>query len=223
MITRITGKLDELDGSRAVISPAGNAFAYEVLLPAFLAVEFTPRIGQTVTLITLQYFEGQGQGSSFVPRLLGFETTQQRAFFELFTTVNGIGNRKALRAFAHKPSIIARAIHEKDARLLATLPEIGKRMAERIIAELDGKVDAYLATDGDGKGGRDAAIPRVELKPAGRMLDDPIQEDAVAALMALGQSRGEAEENVLRAVQRAGKSGKKLATPEQLVEAVFAG
>lgn len=220
MITRITGKLDELDSSRAVIIPSGDAFAYEVLLPAFLAVEFTPRIGQTVTLVTLQYFEGQGQGSSFVPRLLGFETVQQRAFFELFTTVNGIGNRKALRAFAHKPSIIARAIHQKDARLLSTLPEIGKRMAERIIAELDGKVDAYLAADG--ASGRDS-VPRLELKPAGRNLSDPIQEDAVAALMTLGQTRAEAEENVLRAVQRAGKSGKKLATPEQLVEAVFAG
>lgn len=219
MITRITGKLDELDGSRAVIVPSSEAFAYEVLLPAFLATEFTPRISQTVTLVTLQYLEGQGQGSSFVPRLLGFETVQQRNFFELFTTVNGIGNRKALRAFAHKPAIIARAIHEKDARLLSTLPEIGKRMAERIIAELDGKVDAYLAADGSDR----TNSPRVELKPAGRSLSDPIQEDAVAALMALGQNRAEAEENVLRTVQRAGKSGKKLTTPEQLVEAVFAG
>lgn len=222
MITRITGKLDELDGSRAVIVPASDPFAYEVLLPAFLAVEFTPRIGQTISLVTLQYFEGQGQGSSFVPRLLGFENAQQRAFFELFTTVNGIGNRKALRAFAHKPSIIARAIHEKDTRLLATLPEIGKRMAERIIAELDGKVDAYLGSEGGSSGGKDTSLPRVELKPSGRMLDDPVQEDAVAALMALGQSRGEAEENVLRAVQRATKNGKKITTPEQLVEAVFA-
>lgn len=222
MITRITGKLDELDGSRAVIVAASDPFAYEVLLPAFLAIEFTPRIGQTITLVTLQYFEGQGQGSSFVPRLLGFENVQQRAFFELFTTVNGIGNRKALRAFAHKPSIIARAIHEKDARLLATLPEIGKRMAERIIAELDGKVDAYLGSEGGSSGGKDTSLPRVELKPSGRMLDDPVQEDAVAALMALGQSRGEAEENVLRAVQRATKNGKKITTPEQLVEAVFA-
>jgi Holliday junction DNA helicase RuvA len=187
------------------------------LVPAFLGVELAPRAGQAITLHTLQYLEGQGQGTSFIPRLIGFASVADRAFFEVFTSVSGIGNRKALRAMAHKPVTIARAIHEKDAKLLATLPEIGKRMAERVIAELDGKVDAFLVV-GEGVG-----PARVEMKPGLRGALDPVHEDAIAALMTLGQTRGEAEENVSKAASRAQKAGRKLATPDAVVEAVFGG
>ncbi|MFO0831465.1 MAG: Holliday junction branch migration protein RuvA [Phycisphaerales bacterium] len=216
MITRITGLLETIDDGRAVIAPGsgGAGFAYEVLLPAFLAVELATRMGKPVTLVTLEYLEGQGQGSSFIPRLVGFADVRQRAFFELFTTVNGIGNRKALRALARPPAAIARAIAEKDAKTLSTLPEIGKRMAERVIAELDGKVEAYLEA---------GAV--VEGKPvvragAGAGLG-PSAVDAVAALVALGQQRGEAEEKVRRVLARDGE--KKHASADEIVAAVFGG
>jgi Holliday junction DNA helicase RuvA len=219
MITRIAGVLESIEGVEAVVAPAGASVAYEVLLPAFLAVELTPRIGATVTLQTLQYLEGQGQGASFVPRLIGFADGRQRAFFELLTTVSGIGNRKALRSMAHPPAIIARAIAEKDARTLATLPEIGKRMAERVIAELDGKVDAFVG--GEALAGAAPAGGAFEAKPMARARLDAVSEDAVAALVALGQTRGEAEEQVSRAMSRAKASGKGLANAEAVVAAVF--
>jgi Holliday junction DNA helicase RuvA len=225
MITRLTGTLESIEQGRAVVvvgetGPGGGGagFAYEVLVPAFLSVELAPRAGQRITLHTIQYLEGQGQGTSFIPRLVGFASVLDRAFFDVFTSVSGIGNRKALRAMTQKPAIIARAIHEKDARLLATLPEIGKRMAERVIAELDGKVDAFLVA-----GEASIAGGRVETKPLARLSGDPIHEDAIAALMTLGQTRGEAEENVTKATARAAKAGKKLGTPDAVVEAVFGG
>ncbi len=238
MITRITGLLESIHEGCAVIAPAGAAsgpapFAYEVLLPAFLAVQLAPETGKPITLVTLQYFEGQGQGSSFIPRLVGFADAHQRDFFELFTTVNGIGNRKALRALARPPSAIARAIFEKDAKLLSTLPEIGKRMAERVIAELDGKVEAFLdAGSGAVSVGRNGDI--VEAKPGARtftgVLAQPAAQDAVAALVALGQQRSDAEEKVRRAMTRhaeptngAGSAGRRLTTPDEIVAAVFAG
>lgn len=222
MITRITGTLETIDEGRAVIAPQGGpqvsaggvAFAFEVLLPAFLAVELAPRMGKPITLTTLQYLEGQGQGSSFIPRLIGFADVRQRAFFELFTTVNGIGNRKALRALARPPAAIARAIAEKDAKTLSTLPEIGKRMAERVIAELDGKVDEFLD-----------AGSLVEGKPVARFASgaslSPAAQDAVAALIALGQQRTEAEEKVRRVTGR--ENGKHLSTADDIVAAVFGG
>jgi Holliday junction DNA helicase RuvA len=223
MITRLTGTLESIEQGRAVVvvgegGSGGAGFAYEVLIPAFLSVELAPRTGQRITLHTVQYLEGQGQGTSFIPRLVGFASVLDRAFFDVFTSVSGIGNRKALRAMAHKPAVIARAIHEKDARTLATLPEIGKRMAERVIAELDGKIDAFLVVGDAG-----STVGRIEPKPGGRLASDPIHEDAIAALMALGQARGEAEENVAKAAARAAKAGKKLGTPDAVVEAVFGG
>ncbi len=59
-----------------------------------------------ITLTTFQYLESQGQGSSVIPRLVGFQSTAEREFFELFTTVKGIGNRRALRAMAEDPGVI---------------------------------------------------------------------------------------------------------------------
>ena len=219
MITRIRGFLESVAGTRAVIVPSGDAFAYEVLVPAFVGLALATKTSQTITLFTLQYFEGQNQGSSFIPRWIGFESEQQREFFELFTTVNGIGNRKALRALVHRPPVVARAIAEKDAKLLSTLPEIGKRMAERVIAELDGKVDAFLVP---GEGAASERGVRVEVKRVNAAFAGPA-EDAVLALMALGQTRGEAEEGVGKAMARAEKSGRVLSSPDKIVEAVFGG
>jgi glycolate oxidase len=85
---------------------------------------------------------------------------------------------KALRALVHRPPVVARAIAEKDAKLLSTLPEIGKRMAERVIAELDGKVDAFLVP---GEGVASERGVRVEVKRVNAAFAGPA-EDAVLAV-----------------------------------------
>lgn len=221
MITRITGKLEAIEGTSAVVAPPAQdvsgavGLAYEVLLPAYLAETMRARVGHVITLITLQYFEGQGQGSSFIPRLIGFVSSQDRDFFELFTTVKGIGNRKALRALAVEPARIARAIVSRDAKSLTALPEVGKRLAETIIAELTGKVEAFLTP------GEAAAFDRaVEIKtsslPAHAI-------EALEALVALGETRPEAERLVSRALDRADAAGKTLKSADEVLGLVYAG
>jgi Holliday junction DNA helicase RuvA len=112
---------------------------------------------------------------------------------------------------AWKPSQVARAIADRDAKALATLPEVGKRVAEKIIAELDGKVEKFL----------DAQSPSgVEPKPTRAGALGPVAEDAVAALIALGQSRDEAVKSVEVALARRGKALAP-ASVQELVEAVF--
>lgn len=194
MIRKITGKLDAMEGLAALISPEGG-FSYEVLVPAFLAERLVVSVGRTLELLTLQYFEGQGQGASFVPRLVGFSSPQERRFYELLITVKGMGNKKALKALAIEPGAFARAIAERDAKALQALPEIGKRMAETIIAELTGKVDGFVSYDGADRG--------VEAKPRGQAaaFSGPGAE-AVDALVALGESRADAERMVERATSR---------------------
>lgn len=225
MITRITGTLEAIDGTSAVVAPSGSAgaggahdpgaFAYEVLLPAYLAESMRPRVGHAVTLVTLQYFEGQGQGSSFIPRLIGFVSARDRAFFELFTTVKGIGNRKALRALAVEPSRIARAIVGRDAKALVALPEVGKRLADTIIAELSGKVEAYLSV------GESASLDRAMEVKAGVL---PAHgEEAVEALVALGESRPEAERLVTRALGRVTPGGRAIKSADEVLGLVYAG
>lgn len=215
MITRLSGILEAVEGLNAIIAPKGEAVAYEVLLPAFLAERLAAQRGRAITLHTIQYLESQGQGTSFVPRLVGFEQPQDRAFFTLFITVKGIGNRKALRAMALPPAAIAAAIRSKDAKSLTKLPEVGKRLAETIIAELHGKVDSYL-TEGE-VASLDQAAAAIGIT------FDPVSEEAVLALMALGETRGDAEAMVSRAIDRGRKEGRPLATTEEVLERVFAG
>ena len=42
------------------------------------AMALAARIGQPASFHTLHYLEGQGQGSSFWPRLIGFQSTADR-------------------------------------------------------------------------------------------------------------------------------------------------
>lgn len=217
MIARLTGTLESLESNAAHIAAPDGSFAREVLIPAYVAPLLAPKLGQTVTLVTLEYLEGQGQGTSFIPRLIGFQSARDRAFFDLFTTVKGIGNRKALRAMAIEPAQIARAIAERNAAALIKLPEIGKRLAETVIAELSGKVEPYLS---------EVELRTLEIKSAASFSTpglNQVGEEAVAALVALGESRAEAERRVLLALERAGIGGK--ATPkssDELIAAVFA-
>ena len=142
MISRIDGELISVGDN--FIELSCGAITYELLVPAIDLHVLANSIGQQVTFHTRYYLEGQSQGSSFVPRLIGFGSAQQRAFFELLTTVKGMGSRKALRAMQLHHSAIASAIATKDVDLLVSLPEIGKRTGETIVAQLSGKVDRFL-------------------------------------------------------------------------------
>ncbi|MCC7145818.1 MAG: hypothetical protein IT443_05180 [Phycisphaeraceae bacterium] len=142
MIAKLHGVLESLHRDTALVAVDGG-LTYQVLLPAFTTSRLTSSLGRSVTFHTHYYLEGQGQGSSMIPRLLGFLSPRDRDFFELLTTCNGIGPRKALRAMAVDPGRIAAAIAERDTATLQSLPEIGRRTAETIIATLHGKVDAF--------------------------------------------------------------------------------
>lgn len=205
MIRKIAGRLEAVEGLAALVSLSGVGLTYEVLVPAYLAERLVDRIGKSVELVTLEYLEGQGQGASFVPRIVGFGAPADRKFYELLTTVKGMGNRKALKAMAIEPGAFARAVAERDARALQQLPEIGKRMAETVIAELTGKVDAFVSYDG------------VEIKPRVSLPATGPSTEAIATLVALGEVRAEAERLVERALAR----DSTLATAEAIVAAAF--
>jgi hypothetical protein len=114
------------------------------MVPAADEPRLVPLIGHRVEFHALHYLESHGQGSSFVPRLIGFGSTEERAFFELLTTVKGLGMRKALRALRLPYQAVARAIAAEDLEVLTSLPEIGRRTAQTMVAELGGKVDRFL-------------------------------------------------------------------------------
>ncbi|MBI1375525.1 MAG: Holliday junction DNA helicase RuvA [Phycisphaera sp.] len=183
MISRIHGILESVDDGVALITPDGG-LSYDVLVPAFVAARLGPSIGQAVTLHTVHYLEGTSQGTTFTPRLAGFVNAADREFYELFRTVKGIGPRKALRAMTLNPSQIAAAIADRDAKTLQSLPEIGKRMAETIVASLHGKVDAFVSAAAYGRstaGGDGDASPAAPARGVAR--------EALEVLLQLGENR----------------------------------
>ncbi len=199
MIRALFGTLTALDPiTRAALVRIEQAgIEYEVLLPAYLADRLaSAEMGSPVSLRTHHVLETATQGASYVPRLMGFGSESERRFFEVFTTVKGVGARKALKAMARPPGEIAAAIAAKDAKALTALPEIGKRLAETIIAELSGKVDAFVDP---GVGGA-----MVETKGAGLARAPGAVGDAIATLIALGESPADAERRIEAAVARLG-------------------
>lgn len=210
MINRLAGMLEGIEGLEATVKPDGMGIWYQVLVPAYEAQRLRERVGKPITLYTIEYLEGQGVGSSFIPRILGFTSPQDRRFFELLTTVDGFGNKKALRAMAQDPAQIARAILSADAAWLTKLPEVGKKSAEKVILELKTKVDAFLTAE---------EVKGLDRSAAGQPAPTGPVEEAIAAIVQLGEDRPDAERMVRNAMAR----NKALKTTDQLIAAAYGG
>ena len=192
MLERIRGDLREV-GDHAATVTVGD-LDYEVLVPAGDAARLRLSVGRPIEFVLLHYLESQSNGAVFRPRLVGFTTEHDRAFFELLTSVKGIGYRKALRSLAMPIATVARAVADKDVDTLRALPEIGKRTAETIVLDLSEKVEAMLpglAGPESGGGSEDAPEPTDGAGDAAR--------DAITVLVQLGESRIVAAELVERA------------------------
>ena len=81
------------------------------------------------------------------------------------------------------------AIESKDSKFLVGLNGIGKRTAELIVAELSGKLKAFATGYGT-----KATVAASSHRPS-------FEEDAILALMAMGERRPDAERLLERAKQ----------------------
>ena len=188
MISGLTGELSRVDEDRVHLQV--GAMLFELLVPAADVPLLRAGVGTEMTFHTIFYLEGDASGGNIEPRLVGFLRPEDRSFFQLFITVKGIGPKKALRALVLPVGEIAQAIESKDTRFLCELPQIGKRMAELVVAELAGKVEAFATATSD-RTGRGL--------PGGAARRSDAEEDAIATLMALGERRIDAEHLLDRA------------------------
>jgi Holliday junction DNA helicase RuvA len=177
MIARLEGKLVKLDTESALVQV--GAVAYEVMLPGYCISALAGSIGSVVTFCTMEYYEGSLGGGNLVPRIVGFLSDGEREFFTKFTSVKGIGIRKALRSLSMPIANIASAIEAGDDKMLMSLNGIGKRTAQQIIAELKGKLGSFAV-------GIEQAAARAAFKP--------YQAETLEILIAWGEKRNEAIE-----------------------------
>ena len=186
MIARIEGKLVKLEGGSALVQI--GAVGYEVLLPGYCVDTLSGRIGSDVSLCTMEYYEGTPMGGNLIPRMIGFLSSGERDFFTKFVSVKGIGIKKGLRLLSVPIATIAAAVENGDEKLLMSLPGVGRRMSQQIIAELRGKLEHFAVG--------------AEVGRAGEIRFKPFQAEALEILIAWGEKRNEAVELIVLAIKR---------------------
>lgn len=202
MIAGIEGKLVQLGTETAQVRV--GAVTYEVMLPGYCVAALAGRIGEDISLCTMEYYEGSLGGGNLIPRLVGFLSPVEREFFSTFISVKGLGIRKGLRALSIPIADVAGAVEAGNEKVLMTLAGIGRKMAQQIVAELKGKLEAFAF------GAEPAArTAQTRLKP--------FQSEALEILVAWGEKRNEAME----LIEQAGQRHPEIDTAEALVPLIY--
>jgi len=107
--------------------------------------------------------------------LFGFETAEQKEFFELLLGVSGIGPRLALSALSTlNPDAIRRAVFHEQAEVFSRIPGVCKKTAQKMLFHLQDRIGQID-----------------DLAPVAAMTD--ADSEVLDALVALGYSIVEAQ------------------------------
>lgn len=203
MISSIRGELQALEDTSAFLNI--GAFTIEVFIPDFVRRQLQGKIGEPIELRTMAYLDGNPQkGGRMTPRLVGFTSKAELAFFELICSVDGLGIKKALAAIVRPVREVAAAIEQQDTKTLSTLPGIGPAVAERIVAKLRRKMTRF------------ALMVDQTTGEAYEPMNDMVSE-TYEALLALGHSADDAHQKIDTSL----KSGKKFKSVEDLLTAIY--
>ena len=203
MITKVTGQLLTLADDCATLNIP--PFEYEVAIPEYTRRHLQAELGKSISLHTIHYIDGNAaQGGRLMPKLVGFLTTIERDFFELFCSVDGVGVKKALRAMVRPVQDTAIMIEQQDAKGLSTLPGVGPATAEKIIATLRRKMPRF------------ALLVRREL-PGAEVQKPGVVDETFQALLVLGHNEADAR----RLVEQALVGSKKFKDTETMIQAIY--
>jgi holliday junction DNA helicase RuvA len=205
MISSLTGELQRVDDDR--IHLKAGPIVYELLVPAADLSDLRANLNEELTLHTIFYLAGDISRGGAEPTLIGFIRIDDKRFFNKFTTVKGIGVKTALRALTAPVGQIAQAIESRDIKFLVSLDGIGKRTAELMVAELAGKVGEFAAPM--------TATMRTSQPSFTRRT--PVEEDAIGALIQLGERRIDAE----HLLDRVKSAEPKIANTDELVRSML--
>jgi Holliday junction DNA helicase RuvA len=180
VIARLSGTVLDLRTDRLVLDVGGVGYDLAIPLGTFSAL---PPAGEKASVYVHTHVREDAL------QLFGFSTPQEKYVFERLISVSGIGPKVALTVLSGLPlPELIGAIVTQNARILATIPGVGKKLAERLGLELKEKLSGF----GTGAGASDA--PR----------KTSAVEDAIGALENLGYKLVQAEQAVEKAVRDVG-------------------
>ncbi|ALB01775.1 ATP-dependent DNA helicase RuvA [Francisella persica ATCC VR-331] len=194
MISFIKGVLIEKDPTSLLIDV--NGIGYEVFVP--MTTFYTlGDIDSQVSLYTHFVVREDAQ------QLYGFKSKVDKKVFQELIKVNGIGSRTAIAILSGMDSKkLLHCIENKDYALLATVPGIGKKTAERLVVEIYDKLlkmanEIYAQSLGSTTANLDS---QAQQTPTPTVLANSIFNESVDALLALGYKQKDAEKMALYAM-----------------------
>jgi Holliday junction DNA helicase RuvA len=189
MIGKLRGKVDAIGESILVVDV--NGVGYEVQASARTLRNL--KLGEEVTLTIDTYVREDAI------RLFGFQSEVERSWFRTLQTIQGVGAKVALGVLGTlSPSDLASAIALQNWAAVEEAPGVGKKLAQRIVAELKDKAPALtLAVVGASATGaaNGAAAPAQGQAAA----------EAVSAMTNLGYNPAQAAQAVAAATQELGR------------------
>lgn len=167
MIGRLTGILLEKNPPQILLDVQGVAYELDVPMSTFYNL---PVLHEKVVLHTQLIVREDAH------LLYGFITHEERIAFRLLLKISGVGPKLALSVLSGLSlNDLAIAVANKETGRLTKIPGVGKKTAERLLLELQGKFAATGANTAQG-----AAATSVG-------------NDIVNALLALGYNEKEAD------------------------------
>jgi holliday junction DNA helicase RuvA len=133
MIASLSGRVLENTPEGLIVGVGGVGL--EVATPAALREQARP--GEAVTLHTYLVVRQD------MLALYGFETREERQYFVLLLTVNGVGPKLALGILSTlSPDAIRRAVFHEQPEVFSRVPGVGKKTAQKILLGLQDRVQA---------------------------------------------------------------------------------
>ena len=187
MIGKLKGIVDAVGEGHAIVDVGG--VGYEVQASA--RTLRTLQVGQPVSLAIETHVREDAI------RLFGFTSEVERAWFRLLQTIQGVGSKVALAVLGTlSPQDLANAIALQNWAAVEQSPGVGKKLAQRIVAELKDKAPA-LSVAG-------LNVPPRKGAPAGS--DNTAAAEAISALTNLGYQPAQASQAVAAAIAELGEA-----------------
>jgi len=175
MIGYVIGIMAMKTDSSVMIETGG--IGYEIMVPGNSRL-FLEKEGAEVKVFTAMIVREDDIS------LYGFSDHTSLQLFKRLITVSGVGAKAGLAILSSMSTEdICKAIIFEDPDMLTRAQGIGKKTAQRIVLDLKDKLGSLQHTDG---------IPGDYLPDTGSNIAANPRAEAVAALVALGYSRGEA-------------------------------
>lgn len=132
MIARLRGLLDSIAADHAVIDVGGIGY---LVFASTRSLAALGAIGEEIVLHTVMLV------SQDDIRLIGFSTAEERDWFRLLTSVQGVGTRVGLGILSALSSgELVRAVAAGDHAMIARAQGVGPKLAQRIVNELKDKI-----------------------------------------------------------------------------------